>query len=327
PSLSPLSISISPLSLSPPFQRKWVWAVSVFLAVDLLVAGWGLNPGIDPGFYRGDAPTASRVREMLGEGRLFLPNQDEYDLTFERYFLFDTFEGDWETLRGSLLPNLNMLDGLPSANNFDPLLPERYVRWLDAVNRADPETQAKMLDLMGVRLIERVDPANPAGVRFDPAGGLPRFRWTPCARPANNADIVWDRLVGDPDGKFPGMVNLEGGQANAEWVCGDDRQMEATAQITKVSETPNQLRVRVQSDTSGWLIIADTWYPGWRAQVDGKPARVLPADFVFRAIPTPPGTHEIVLTYQPFSFYLGAAVSTVAWIGVAFTWVRGKRDE
>lgn len=78
--------------------------------------------------------------------------------------------------------------------------------------------------------------------------------------------------------------------------------------------------LNVQTDASGYLVLADSWYPGWQASVDGNPAPIYRADVLFRAIPIEPGLHAVVFEYQPMSFRVGAAasaVSFVASIGIA----------
>jgi hypothetical protein len=127
--------------------------VAGWLALDLLVAGWGLNPAGDISLY-GPGPGAVKVwgLEMGASGRLFIPEAHEYELKYERFLRFDTFDPgqDWNNLRAAILANANLLDGVPSANNFDPLTPGRYATWMELLNRAEPSTLAHA-DLMAVR--------------------------------------------------------------------------------------------------------------------------------------------------------------------------------
>ncbi|MHB0856335.1 MAG: hypothetical protein ACYC5M_02050 [Anaerolineae bacterium] len=60
-----------------------------------------------------------------------------------------------------------------------------------------------------------------------------------------------------------------------------------------------QVRLRAAPETESYLILADLYYPGWQAQVDGQPAPILAADGVFRAVRLTPGEHEIVWTFRP----------------------------
>lgn len=47
------------------------------------------------------------------------------------------------------------------------------------------------------------------------------------------------------------------------------------------------------------LTLADQYYPGWEAFIDGKPVEVLRANYAFRAILMPPGPHRVEFKYQP----------------------------
>ncbi|MHB1293848.1 MAG: YfhO family protein [Anaerolineae bacterium] len=61
------------------------------------------------------------------------------------------------------------------------------------------------------------------------------------------------------------------------------------------------MRVQLQAtvDEESYLILADLDYPGWEAEVDGRPAEILSAEGVFRAVRLEQGTHEVVFHYHP----------------------------
>ena len=82
---------------------------------------------------------------------------------------------------------------------------------------------------------------------------------------------------------------------------------------------PNGARLTVSSAAPGWLVVLESWDPGWRATVDGEPAAVERADFAFQAIRVPAGTSTVELRYRPPEVLWGAAlsvVSTAAILGV-----------
>lgn len=126
----------------------WPWAVIILLSADLLLAGWGLNPGVEADFYGGRSSTAENVEDRLGTGRLYLAPAEEYSLKFERFLRFQSYqaEEDLDNLRETLLPNLHMLDAIPHTANFDPLVPSRYTRWMAGIDNADFSTQGKTVE-------------------------------------------------------------------------------------------------------------------------------------------------------------------------------------
>jgi uncharacterized membrane protein YfhO len=66
----------------------------------------------------------------------------------------------------------------------------------------------------------------------------------------------------------------------------------------------------------GYLVLAYTHYPGWRATVDGRPREILRANYAFMALPLGPGEHRVILSYRPMSLALGAAISGLSLLAV-----------
>jgi len=82
-----------------------------------------------------------------------------------------------------------------------------------------------------------------------------------------------------------------------------------------------RIAVEVQAATDGYLVLTDTWYPGWRARVDGQESPVLRADLIFRAVQVPAGEHMVEFTYAPGSFRVGLWVSAAALFVLSGLWV------
>jgi len=92
----------------------------------------------------------------------------------------------------------------------------------------------------------------------------------------------------------------------------------------------NAVELTVRGATSAILVLTDAFAPGWQANVDGRPAPILRADAVFRAVAVGPGVHRVGFTYDPQSFKIGGVVSGVAlpvWLllllSVVGCWMRG----
>jgi hypothetical protein len=84
----------------------------------------------------------------------------------------------------------------------------------------------------------------------------------------------------------------------------------ATAEI--VQYAPEEIVVDARSDAPGYLLLTDTFYPGWRASVDGGPAEILRADVAFRALRLEPGAHRVEFRYQPALLRWGGWISAGA---------------
>jgi uncharacterized membrane protein YfhO len=75
-------------------------------------------------------------------------------------------------------------------------------------------------------------------------------------------------------------------------------------------------------------VVTDTYYPGWRAFVDGVERPIYPADVAFRGVLLPPGRHTVEMRYEPLSFRAGLAVSAAALAvtaGLAMYGLAGRR--
>lgn len=82
-----------------------------------------------------------------------------------------------------------------------------------------------------------------------------------------------------------------------------------------LSYTPNEIKIQVNSPQKAMLVLADMYYPGWSAKVNKKPVPVAKYK-IFRSVPIEKGKSEIVFSYLPKSFMIGATLSTVNWIFV-----------
>ncbi|MBI5527328.1 MAG: YfhO family protein [Deltaproteobacteria bacterium] len=87
-------------------------------------------------------------------------------------------------------------------------------------------------------------------------------------------------------------------------------------------------RVEIAAETSGdsWLVLLDSYHPGWAATVDGAPAEVLVADHAFRAVELSAGRHRVVLTFRPAWFFAGAAISALTLAAVCGVFVFLRRN-
>jgi hypothetical protein len=81
----------------------------------------------------------------------------------------------------------------------------------------------------------------------------------------------------------------------------------------------NQVTIKTAANRPSQLVLADGYYPGWRAYVDGKAAPIVLANRAFRAVALPSGEHQVDFYYLPATFKIGlfALLLAVAAAGLA----------
>jgi hypothetical protein len=112
------------------------------------------------------------------------------------------------------------------------------------------------------------------------------------------------RLVQDPTVDFHREAALLG-EVPALQVCpGED-------QVQLIRRRTDSLTVSAKLACTGMVILAETYYPGWTATVDGQTARVWEAWGALRGVVVPGGEHEVKFSYRPLSVYGGAALTAL----------------
>jgi hypothetical protein len=89
---------------------------------------------------------------------------------------------------------------------------------------------------------------------------------------------------------------------------------------TIVRETARELVVDAVAPQDGFLLLADMFYPGWHAEVDGVPTPIYRANLSNRGIALPRGQHTVRFSYEPESFFRGVWITLIA-LGVIFVWL------
>jgi hypothetical protein len=95
---------------------------------------------------------------------------------------------------------------------------------------------------------------------------------------------------------------------------------------TIVRDEPTLVEVEAELEAPGVLVLADSYFPGWRATLDGEPLEIHPANHLFRGVALPAGRHRVRFAYRPQRLSLGFAASGVGIVLLAMLVWRGRRD-
>jgi hypothetical protein len=163
----------------------------------------------------------------------------------------------------------------------------------------------------------RIREVYPSGaVLFDDLAAEPRVRVIHAGRTVQRFDPMALRADGLP--------LVEGIKLPQE-----DRGGEVGATIVE-GESNTEIRVRLENCRVGVLVLADAWYPGWVARVDGDERKVQPVDGIFRGVEVSADTQEVVFFYRPLSYRLGLIGTVLGGlamlVGLARIFVHNRRQ-
>lgn len=312
----------------------WPAAVLLLVAGDLIYAGYGLNPAIDPALYAGRTETGAALAASDLQGRLYYSAEDREQVLFGRYLDFRDYHSDlrsaarldyWWGLRESLVPDLPMAEGLPSANTFEPLVEARYRTLLQALQETDPQITQRTLGLMNVAYLFEPDDMRHGGVVHRAISATvyrnpdlrPRAYVAYRAQVADSPQQALDLLLSPTFD--PTSVILE--NPNLQSLVFRPPTLQPADPPVLLPNPPNQVTISATLAQPGHLVLMDTFYPGWRATVDGQAAEIERANYAFRAIALEAGAHEVVLSYRPRPLIAGTIVSCAAMTATALALV------
>jgi hypothetical protein len=141
-------------------------------------------------------------------------------------------------------------------------------------------------------------------------GAAPRLKFTTRVE-IGDADAVTGTggLLVEPS---PDRVLIDDDTPPAHGYDGTQSPIAGTARI--VSWAPDRITIEAESERGGVLVLHDTYYPGWIAEVDGRATPILRADILFRGVELPPGFHRVVFRFAPLSLdNLKSALKLVLW--------------
>jgi hypothetical protein len=291
-----------------------VWILPLLSMADLWTWGYRFNPVTDPAmlyyptvasdFLRSTFPDRVISQETMGRG-----------------------------IKSFIVPNYNVVVGYREAQGANSLhtrryheLMERTVLYDDLSGRGafpDPNTVRipwrwhPVLDMLNVRYItvgkggimtnnavSRVLSAEMDIWRTPSPWGRAWMagRSEPFPGVEEMVEIMGKRRIAFRSLQLRGNVYLETPPPPLDWQAG-----EGTVEITAF--TPHRIEAVSNSPGVGLAVFSETYFPGWRARVNGRPEDVLIANYILRAVPVPAGNAQIQLVYDPTSFRFGLYIT------------------
>ena len=88
--------------------------------------------------------------------------------------------------------------------------------------------------------------------------------------------------------------------------------------------TANSITIQTTAEQERFLVVSETYYPGWQAEIDGIETEIYKTNVALRGVVVPAGTHEVTMVFQPRSFYRGVGLSlltalvSIFWLGLSW---------
>lgn len=89
---------------------------------------------------------------------------------------------------------------------------------------------------------------------------------------------------------------------------------------------PERVVVRASTNAPGILVLAEAWYPGWRATVDGRPSEVFPVNGWMRGVVVPAGESEVVFSFRSRMLAAGLGISLASAAAILVLLLRKPRQ-
>ena len=86
----------------------------------------------------------------------------------------------------------------------------------------------------------------------------------------------------------------------------------------------NSIYLQINLPEQKFLFMSESYYPGWKAYIDGKKAHIYRANYAFRALLLKPGEHKIEFVYDPWTFKVGLIITAITICIVGFLLIRLK---
>lgn len=325
--------------LSPRWRRLPLAALAVLLGADLFLSAWATaqRPYQNLAALDGEAPLLEFVRQHQGLARTYLYHPWPFD--------------------PDIMAKQGTLRGIYMVGDYEILSLERQARYYNAIETGNGNAPAsgfigllrmhvpnavgeRLLSLLGVRYV--LSPkwasgyavlASEFGWRdlFVPVQSQYAIYENPHALP--RAYLAYNRAVVE-DGERAIRILLRASfkpwltvvvERQADHPLDTVTRAPSIAPVQPEVYEASHVVVEATAEGDGLLVLTDTYYPGWKAYVDGVESPIYRANYLFRAVRLPPGHHRVEFRFEPTSFRAGFAVSLATLLVTATLLVRGAR--
>ena len=299
-------------------QKKMIlqFAALGILLADLLTQSPGITPTLPssifaPGVWQVDGKPAP----TLGAGRIMISPDAEQQMLYSRVADPQT---DFFGKRLAEWYNLNLLDGLPKVHGAITLRPAHF----DLIERHLYYTPGAtsgfgLIDFLSAAWISAPD---------NPAKWIARTNFLPVMTAGQRPEFLSDEKT------FAAITALDFNPREKVFLPESARSLvtvtnETRCAVSNARFTQNQITADTQANAPSLVVLSQSFYHLWQAEVDGQRVPLLRANLAFQAVQVPAGPHRLKLVYRDHNLLIGAVISFFSMAVCVWLWRRQPRLE
>jgi hypothetical protein len=269
------------------------------------------NPGVQRSVYTPGWASAQLKFDpppRLGQARLMLTPSAQQQLNTR---VVSNLETNYLLDRVAFFCDCNLLEEVPQVHGFFSLFPAEannatFVSYVQT-NRDFPA----LLDFMGVSQMNASDrifewARRPSAMPLVTAGQRPVFADDQAAFQAFFAtNLDFRQTVILPLGARESITATQ----------------QTAARVLNAKFSNQSVSIQTEASDPSLVVISQTYYPAWKALVDGQSARIWRANYAFQALQVPAGQHQVQLIYQDRVFWAGVILSGFGLLACAGLWL------
>lgn len=333
-----MAVGIFALHLKKINQAGFFSLFLLLMVMDLMGKNSMLIPLIDRGFYTDPPPLAKRLGGTEDSYRVFsgmllekavlkkAPSPQTESATSSAKHEnppYNLLSVQLAT-RDQVYPNLGAIYGLAYADGMATMMLKDGMLWYDLFIYSDIPQKRRMLKRSNVKYWVTEDFAQlpsaqyPRGIKkvniFEDA--LPRAFLVGESMKVPEEQLLKVYYGSDFDPRDQVLLTEPVKMKQAKQFSGEVKQIEYS---------PNRVSIETSQNEEGFMVLLDTYFPGWKVEVDGKPEPIYRANYFYRGVRLPPGNHHIEFSYEPVGLRMGLTISGVTALLLLFLFFKSFR--
>jgi hypothetical protein len=292
--------------------------------LSLLSGSFGLEPVVEQYFYTVPTGNVQFLQERLGYERVYLtPKSSSAAVKNLTVYPKVDFREDFYKRQKAILPNLQAVHHFFSIDGYESIKLKNNEHIINLISARPLSQVAKYLDLLGVKYLLSFYP-----VEWEPLTKV-RDDYIMFFKNKNVRDRIQffsqaeclsqpaeiDRLLEQDSFDPAKILILTGSTKFCPPPSPDGSSGQASGMI--LSYAGNRVEIQATARQDIWLLLADTYYPGWQARINGQPATIQQADYMLRAIRLPAGENRVIFSFLPSWFWAGLISTLTVLIGLS----------